>query len=202
VQEEIKTVEVAMKRLAAIASGQKEPAEPGELKPTEVLGDNALAARRIDNVIAQFLRGRTDSPALADSGSPAAQPVKRAFRIEKAIRNKDHSKIEGSAYWAYDNSFAAWSPDDLIPGEYDVFLRYTGPKSGGKAAVKIGKQTFEVTIPWLSEKGKIEPIPVGTVKITERGTDIRVENKGKHKDASYLWNLQALVLQPVTVPHP
>ena len=72
-----------------------------------------------------------------------------------------HAKVEGPSYWTYDNSYAAWSLDDLVPGEYEIVLRYAGPKSGGKATVKIGKQSFEVTVPH-NEKAKIEPITAGT----------------------------------------
>ena len=200
VQEERKSVDLAMKRLEAIAKGKTEPAEPGELKPKEVLDDTTLAARRINAIIAQFSSARTEPGPAPDRDSPPGQTRSRVFKMNNAVRNREHAKLEGASYWAYDNSYAVWSPDDLIPGEYNIVLRYTGSKCGGKATVRIAKQNFEVSVP-VPEKGqKIEPLPVGTVKITERGADIRVESNGKASGSEYLWNLQSLDLKPVQRP--
>jgi hypothetical protein len=199
VQQERTSVGDAMKRLASIADGKIEPAEPDELKPKEVLDNTALAARRIDAIIARFSRARSEPDSAADTSSPPGQPGRRTLRMDnKVVKNREHAKLEGSAYWAYDNSYAVWSVNDLAPGEYEVVLRYTGSKSGGKATVKIAKQVLDVIVPTV-EKGqsKFEPITAGTVKITERGADVRVESGGRAKGADYLWNLQSLTLVPV-----
>ncbi|HWB05650.1 MAG TPA: hypothetical protein VG796_21705 [Verrucomicrobiales bacterium] len=196
VQEELRTVELAMKRLAAISKGEKEPAAPDEPKPKEPLSDTALAAKRIDAIIARFSKAAVPlNPAAAPSGPPRP----RLLKMDKAVKSREHASAEGASYWSYANSYAVWSMDDLVPGEYEVTIRYTGAKSGGKATVRIAKQSFDVTVPVPPKgqgKGELK-LTAGTVKITETGTDVRVESKGLAQGASYLWNLEAVILQPV-----
>ncbi|HEX2750229.1 MAG TPA: hypothetical protein VHM91_19635 [Verrucomicrobiales bacterium] len=193
VQEEMKTVQLAVKRLTAIAKGESEPPEAGEAKETS---ETALAAKRINAIIARFSKAKTD-PSPLSGNVPSGQAHQRILKMEKAGRNKEYSSSEGSAYWGYESSFATWSLDNLIPGEYEIILRYTGSKCGGNATVKIGKQSFPVAVP-VSDKIKGEAkLTAGIVKITEPGTDIRVQSNGRAKDASTLWNLKEVVLQPV-----
>ncbi len=193
VQEEMKTVQLAIKRLTAIAKGEAEPLEPNEPKEAS---ETALAARRVNAIIARFSKAKTDLSPLSGN-IPSGQAHQRILKMEKAGRNKDYSSSEASAYWGYESSFATWSLDNLIPGEYEIILRYTGSKCGGKATVKIGKQSFPVVVP-LSDKIKGEAkLTAGIVKITEPGTDIRVQSNGLAKDAKTLWNLKEVVLQPV-----
>ena len=85
----------------------------------------------------------------------------------------------------------------MVPGEYEVILRYTAKKdAGGKALIRAAGQKLEVTIS-PSDSSKEQKLPAGTIKITEPGVDFRVENGGLAKDAKYLWNLESVVLQPV-----
>lgn len=197
VEKELEAVAHAMKRLAAIARGQAGPPEASELKDGEKVSDAALAAKRIDAIIAKFRQANADDPA-ARNALPG-QLRARVLKIEKASKNPGYAGYEGSSYWAYESSYAAWTLDDLAPGEYEIVLRYfPGAGSGGKAVVKAAGQKFEVAVP-KSEKGGRKELTLrpGILKVKEPGVDIRVECGGLVDKADSLWNLQAVALVPV-----
>lgn len=196
VQKELDAVALAVKRLAAIARGQAGPPESGELKEDEKVSDAALAAKRIDAIIAKFSQAKGDGPAARNA--QAGQMRARLLKIERASKNPGFSQYEGSSYWAYDSSYAVWTLDDLAPGEYEIVLRYSGSAvSGGKAVVKAAGQKFEVTVPRGEKGGRKElTLSAGNLKVKEGGVDVRVESGGLAARADCLWNLHAVALVP------
>ena len=195
VQKELDAVALAMKRLAAIAQGQAGPPEAAELKEVGKVSDAALAAKRIDAIIAKFSQAKGDDP--AGRHALAGQLRARLLKIEKASKNPAYSEFEGSSYWAYNSSYAEWTLNDLAPGDYEVVLRYTASAiSGGKAVVKAAGQKFEVTVPQGEKGGRKELTLSPALKVKEPGVDVRVESGGLADKADFLWNLQAVALVP------
>lgn len=199
VQRELETARLAVKRLTAIARGRADPAVADELKDGEPLNATALAAKRIDGIIARFDPDLSNAPAAPGRILSASPPRQRVLRMERATRNPEYAEYDGASYWAYESSYAAWTVEDMAPGEYEVILRYSaGENTGGKAVVKIAGRKLEVTVP-KREKGqgpKEQKLNAGTVKVKEPGVDIRVEHGGLARGADYLWNLEAVLLQP------
>jgi hypothetical protein len=196
VQSEIEFTRLAIKRLGNIARGQADPPEAGELKEDETLSTAALAARRINGLLARFHKlNAAGAPLPGPAAGPARQ---RLLRIEKAELKRGYGA--GAEYWAYDSMSASWSLNDMAPGEYEVVLRYTGGgRSGGKAVVRAAGQKLEVTVP-KGEKGgsqRKQELNAGVLKVTEPGMDVHVASAGLAAGADYLWDLQAVVLQPV-----
>ena len=136
VQKELDAAALAVKRLAAIARGQAEPPETSEMKPEGPLSSAALAAKKIDGIIAKFSQTKGDGPAARPVLAGQVRP--RILKIEKAARNPAYASCEGADYWAYEPAYAVWTISDLPPGDYDIQLRYSaGADSGGKAVVKL-----------------------------------------------------------------
>ncbi len=198
VQQELDQMTLAVKRLTSIARGHAGPPEPGELKPDEKLSSAALAARRIDAVIAPFSQAAGEGP--AEQNSPPGQTRLRVLKMNTAGTNPGLSTSKGGSYWTYPSAYAVWTLNDLAPGDYEVQLRYSaGIDSGGKAVVKAAGQKFEVPVPKGEKDSRKElTLTAGVIKVKEPGVDIRVENGGLADMECYLLNLHAVSLVPVS----
>ncbi len=196
VQQELDNMTLAVKRLTSIASDQAGPPELGELKPDEKLSGAALAARRIDAVIAPFSQAAGDGP--AERNAPAGQTRPRNLRMSTAVTNPVYSTSKGGSYWTHPSAYAVWTLNDLAPGDYEVQLRYSaGTDSGGKAVVKAAGQKFEVLVPRGEKDSRKElTLTAGVIKVKDPGVDVRVENGGLADKANYLMNLHAVNLVP------
>jgi hypothetical protein len=198
VKAELEAVRLAMNRVTQIARGQTEPASAEELKDVDAANSTALAAKRINATIAHFDREKSGGAGRNGSSGPARQHV---LKFERAARNRDYSDYQGARYWAHPSSYATWAVDDIAPGDYEVFLRFTaGENAGGKAVIKAAGQELEVTVT-KSEKGQSQRerrVSAGIISVKETGVDVRVENGGLAKGADSLWNLEAVTLQPVS----
>ncbi len=195
VMEELKTVQADMEQLDAIAKGTVRFPDPPAGKEAEPPATQA--AKKINGIIARFTKAKADAPAPPGRNVPAGAPRMRQLKMEKALRPPEARGTEGSASWKQEGTYAVWTLDDLAPGDYEISLRYSGPKSGGTATITLAKQTFSVTVP-AGEKGQgsRELKVAGVFKVKEPGVDIRVECTGVPKTSDYLWNLQSVVLQP------
>ena len=202
VQTELDAVTLAVTRLTSIARGEGGPPEAGELKPDEKLSSTALAARRIDAIIAKFSQRASESP--GERNSPALPLRPRVLRMTSAATNPGYSSYKGGSYWAYGAAYAVWTLNDLAPGDYEIQLRYSaGIDSGGKAVIKAAGQRFEVTVPKGEKDSRKElTLSAGILKVKEPGVDIRLENGGLAEKAGYLLNLHAVSLVPVAGKRP
>lgn len=202
VQTELDAVTLAVTSLTSLARGEGGPPEAGELKPDEKLSSTALAARRIDAIIAKFSPRADESP--GERNTPALPLRPRVLRITSAATNPGYSSHKGSNYWSYGSAYAVWTLNDLAPGEYEIQIRYSaGIDSGGKAVVKAAGQRFEVTVPKGGKDSRKElTISAGILTVKEPGVDIRVENGGLAEKAGYLLNLHAVYLVPAAAKRP
>jgi len=189
---EVEDVQEAIKQLANIAQRQADPPAPGELAEGEQLSPAALAARRIDRLLAKFAEAR--SQPRSEPGTPAPAVRSHTLKMDKArLRSSDD---EGD-YWSHPGNYALWAVPELAPGRYEVILRYTaGPESGGKVVLKIAGETLAVTVPRGEKGGREQRLPAGTVTIKEPGADVRVESAGLTGNAKSLWKLDSVLLQP------
>ncbi len=202
VKTELDSVAAAMRQLAGIARRQADPPAPGELKEDEEISAPDLAARRIDQIVARFAAAK--GSARPSASSLAAAPARpRVLKFDKSRRSSTYDYLEGRAYWAYESSYAQWSLSDLTPGEYEVILRYADDAgTGGKAIIKAGAVTLEVTVPKGGKNARDQKLSAGTLTIKEPGVDVRVENGGLAGKADALWNLDSIVLQPAAAKRP
>lgn len=199
VTRELDEVRDAINRLVTIASGQAEPPATGETSEGEDASPATLAAKRLNTIIERFTTDGTNDPGAIRS-PVAGQARPKILKIENAVRNRDYSSYEGGKYWAYNSSYAVWTVDGMVPGDYEVIVRYSArQEAGGTAVIKAAGQKLELTVP-PGEKGQSQKelkLNAGTIRLNDPGVDIRVENGGLATDAQYLWDLQSVVLQPV-----
>lgn len=196
VQREIDFTKGAIKRLTGVIKAQMEPVEASEKKEDEEeISATTLARRRINGIVARFQKLKLEAPPPAPVASDNAAARQRILKIEKA--SMKHSEGTGREYWTYAGRHASWTLDDMIPGDYEIILRFSaGEKGGGAATVRVAGRKFEIKVPKGEKSSRKLERNAGTVRINDRGVDIRVEAGELAEGAQYLWDLQAVVLQP------
>ena len=196
VKTEMDAATVAMRQLANIARRQADPPAPDEVKADEELSATALAARRINGIIARFTRAK--AAPRTTSSAPAFKVRQHILKFDKASRRSGYADSSSREYWGYDEIYALWSVKDIAPGTYEVILRYSADAgTGGKAVVRIAGTKLEAAIPKGEKSAREQKLSAGTVTITEPGADVRVESAGLTDKAESLWSLDSIVLQPV-----
>ena len=153
-----------------------------------------------------FAAGLTPEPSLepvAGANAASGSVVRvRQLKIEKAGVNRDlleyGSSGVGRGYWSNERATASWTVSNLAPGEYAVVLRFLcGASGGGTVEVQAGRDKFTVEIPQGESWSRRQVLQAGTVKVTGSGLDVRVVAKGKREEDGSIWDLRAVMLEPV-----
>ena len=153
-----------------------------------------------------FAAGLTPEPSVepvAGAGASSGSVLRvRQLKIEKAGVNRDlleyGSSGVGRGYWSHEKATAAWTVSNLAPGEYAVVLRFLcGASGGGTVEVQAGRDKFTVEVPQGDSWSKRQVLQAGTVKVTGSGLDVRVVAKGKRDEDGSIWDLRAVMLEPV-----
>lgn len=197
VKQEQEAVQAAVQRLTQIIKGRIDPVteeEKGKNKE-EKINPVVLTTRRINAIIARFSLAREQAPNDVAVNVPAGQGRQKILPIKKASMKR--SKDGGSSDWTYKGLHASWTEKDMVPGDYEVILRYScGEKGGGKAVLTVAGKKFNVVVPKGDRSSRKLEINAGQVRVSEAGMDVRVDVTEIADGADYLWDLQAVVLQP------
>ena len=145
------------------------------------------------------------SPAVAAVPAPAAsgeavpgRGVKRILRMANAQLQGNYDPALGYYYWA-GGRMASWTLSDLAPGSYRLVLRYACDEKtgGGKLTARFGGGKIELDVPSTGGWNRRRELVIGPFEITDSRADLILEPAKLNASASYLMDLNALLVQPV-----
>lgn len=167
----------------------------------------ATAPAELDAILKSLLPGGTAAspaanPAPATPGSAVpGRGAKRVLRMANAQLEGTYDPAFGHYYWSGGRS-ASWTLSDLAPGSYRLVLRYSCDEKtgGGKLSAKFGNGKIELEVPSTGSWNRRRELVIGPFEITGSRADLILEPAKLSSSASYLMDLNALLVQPVAPP--
>ena len=141
-------------------------------------------------------------PAPATTGSAVpGRGAKQVLRMANAQLEGTYDPAFGFHYWSGGRS-ASWTLSDLTPGSYRLVLRYSCDEKtgGGKLSARFGSGKIELEVPSTGSWNRRRELVIGPFEIAGARADLILEPVKLSSSASYLMDLNALLVQPVAPP--
>lgn len=168
----------------------------------------ATAPADLDAILKSLLPGGTAAAAPGVGPAPATpgnavpgRGAKRILRMTNAQLEGTYDPAFGYYYWSGGRS-ASWTLSDLAPGSYRLVLRYSCDEKtgGGKLSARFGGGKIELEVPSTGGWNRRRELVIGPFEITGSRADLILEPGNLSPSASYLMDLNALLVQPITPP--
>ena len=138
---------------------------------------------------------------LSSRNAVPGRGAKRILRMTNAQLEGTYDPAFGYYYWSGGRS-ASWTLSDLAPGSYRLVLRYScdAKTGGGKLSARFGGGKIELEVPSTGGWNRRRELVIGPFEITGSRADLILEPGKLSASASYLMDLNALLVQPIAPP--